>query len=132
MADDVVGEITGVAAKGGVVLLGNLVLGRFTEESVEVGAAFLYEDVVCKFTGVVTEETEGFVVDKALKGATDEEDAVKAGVILSAKVVLGKFTEMVSTGELEIEGVVVQLVSKGQSLCLLGGGPGKFPGLEIG
>ena len=46
LTDDVVVEITGVAAKGGVVLLGNLVLGRFTEESVEVGAALLVKDVV--------------------------------------------------------------------------------------
>ena len=99
LADDVVVEISGVAAKGGVVLLGNLVSGKFTEESVEVGAALLVKDVVCKLTGADSMDTEGLIVDKALKCAADEEETVKVGVVLAMH---GPAAE-----ELEIEGVVV-------------------------
>ena len=69
MLADVSGEFTGVAAKGGVVILGkNVVVGNFTGETVEMGAPLLFKDAVGKFTGVVSRETKGVVVEMVSKG----------------------------------------------------------------
>lgn len=113
-----VGEFAETAAKGEVVLfLGNKgVVNKFTEGAVEVGVVLSGKDVVVDtFTGMVSTETEGSVVDMTLTDTVAEDKAVTVGVALLEKDVMGKF-----------RGMVVEMVSKGQSLCLFVEDPDKF------
>ena len=113
-----VGKFADTAAKGEIVLfLGNKgVVDKFTLEAVEEGVVLSGKDVVVDtFTGMVSTETEGLVVDMTLTDAVAEDKAVTVGVALLEKDVMGKF-----------RGMVVEMVSKGQSLCLFVEGPDKF------
>ena len=113
-----VGEFADTAAKGEIVLfLGNKgVVEKFTLEAVEEGVVLSGKDVVVDtFTGMVSTETEGLVVDMTLTDAVAEDKAVTVGVALLEKGVMGKF-----------RGMFVEMVSKGQSLCLFVEDPDKF------